>query len=87
MLVSAPTKITADATTGNLFLKKVILLVDIFQNCDILFYVMRDNISCEEVFEADPQARAEFDAVCNEWQNEAVIAQDEAMCECDICAA
>jgi ERCC4-related helicase len=31
VLVSAPTKITADATTGNLFLKKVILLVDIFQ--------------------------------------------------------
>jgi hypothetical protein len=46
---------------------------------------MRDNISCEEVFEADPQARAEFDAVCNEWQNEAVIAQDESACECDIC--
>jgi hypothetical protein len=37
---------------------------------------MRDNISCEEVFEADPQARAEFDVVCDEWQNEAIEAQD-----------
>ena len=40
----------------------------------------------EEVFEADPKARAEFDAVCNEWQNEAIIAQEKAKgCECDIC--
>ena len=37
---------------------------------------MRDMISCEEVFEADPQARAEFDVVCDEWQNEAILTQD-----------
>jgi|TARA_R110000824_G_scaffold96480_1_gene230989 hypothetical protein len=34
-------------------------------------------ISCEEVFEADPRARAEFDAVCDEWLNEAIVAQDD----------
>ena len=38
---------------------------------------MTDMISCEEVFEADPQARTEFDTVCNEWQNEAIVAQDK----------
>jgi len=45
---------------------------------------MRDMISCEEVFEADPQARAEFDAVCDEWQDEAILAQDaeEDLVEC-----
>jgi hypothetical protein len=44
---------------------------------------MRDMISCEEVFEADPQARAEFDAVCDEWQDEAILAQDiEEVCWC-----
>jgi hypothetical protein len=48
---------------------------------------MSDMISCEEVLKADPKARAEFDTVCDEWQNEAIIAQDEAACECDICTA
>jgi hypothetical protein len=43
---------------------------------------MRDDISCEEVFEADPQARAEFDAVCDEWQDKAIVAQDEEVCWC-----
>jgi|TARA_B110001454_G_scaffold131701_1_gene122666 hypothetical protein len=36
---------------------------------------MTDMISCEEVFENDPQARAEFDAVCDEWQDDAIKAQ------------
>jgi len=57
-------------------------LVDIFQNCDILFSVMRDRIELEEVFEADPQARAEFNAVCDQWQNEAVVEQDKEICWC-----
>ncbi len=57
--------------------------VDFLAVCDILFSVMRDMISCEEVFEADPQARAEFDAVCDEWQDEAILAQDiEEVCWC-----
>jgi hypothetical protein len=44
---------------------------------------MRDMISCEEVFEADPRARAEFDVVCDEWLNEAIVAQDEQeVCWC-----
>jgi hypothetical protein len=38
-----------------------------------------------EVLEADPKARAEFDTVCDQWQNDAIVAQDEAACECDIC--
>ena len=47
---------------------------------------MRDQIELNKVFEADPKARAEFDAVCNEWQNEAIAAQDKAKdCEYDIC--
>ena len=45
----------------------------------MLFPVMRDMISCEEVFEADPRAREEFDAVCDEWQNDAILAQDNAV--------
>ena len=61
-------------------------MVDIFQICDILFSVMRDRIELEEVFEADPKARAEFDTVCDQWRNEAIVAQDKAVCECDICA-
>ncbi len=43
---------------------------------------MRDRIELEEVFEADPQARAEFNAVCDEWQNEAIVAQDEEVSWC-----
>ena len=48
---------------------------------DRLFLVMRDEISCEEVFEADVAAiqleeQAEFNAVCDEWQNEAILTQD-----------
>ena len=51
-------------------------MVDFFLNCDKIISVMRDNITCEEVFEADANARAEFEAVCDEWQNEAIKAQD-----------
>ena len=44
---------------------------------------MRDNISCEEVFEADADARAEFEGVCDEWEKEAMISQDqEEVCWC-----
>jgi len=42
---------------------------------------MTDMISCEEVFEADVNARAEFDVVCDEWLNEAIVAQDAEMDE------
>ena len=37
---------------------------------------MRDRIELEEIFEADPQARAEFDAVCNTWKAEAIAEQE-----------
>ena len=50
--------------------------VDIFGNCDILFSVMRDtfdNLSCEEVFE--------LNAVCDEWQQEAIQAQEAELAE------
>ncbi len=40
---------------------------------------MRDNISCEEVFEADANARAEFEAVCEEERQAAIEAQDAEM--------
>jgi len=52
--------------------------VDFFSSCAILFSVMRDRIEIEEIFEADPQARAEFDTVCDEWQNDAIEAQELA---------
>lgn len=59
--------------------KKLILRVDISEGCDILFPVMRDNISCEEVFEADANARAEFESVCEEERQAAIEAQDAEM--------
>jgi hypothetical protein len=37
---------------------------------------MRDRIELEEIFEADPQARAEFNAVCDKWQAEAIAEQE-----------
>jgi len=40
---------------------------------------MRDNVTCEEVFELDAAARAEFHAVCDEWRDEAIRAQDAEM--------
>ena len=40
------------------------------------FSVMRDRIELEEIFEADPQARAEFNAVCDKWQAEAIAEQE-----------
>ena len=46
-------------------------------NCDILISVMGnmtfDDLSCEEVFE--------LNAVCDEWLNEAIEAQDKEMQE------
>jgi hypothetical protein len=59
--------------------KKVKKRVDIPGICAILFSVMRDMISCEEVFELDADARAEFEFVCDEWNEEAIEAQDAAM--------
>ena len=58
-----------------IFLKKS---VDFPADSAILFSVMRDmiKIEIEEVFEADPRARAEYDAVCDAWQDEAIAAQD-----------
>ena len=55
--------------------------VDFFGSCAILFSVMRDRIEIEEIFEADPQARAEFDTVCDEWQNDAIEAQEAELAE------
>ena len=61
--------------------KKLILCkksVDFLGDSAILFSVMRDmtKIGIEEVFEADPRARAEYDAVCDAWQDEAIAVQD-----------
>ena len=44
---------------------------------------MRDDISCEEVFEADANARAEFEAVCDERREADIAAQDAAMVEAE----
>ena len=52
------------------------LSVDFFGICDILFSVMRDtfdNLSCEEVFE--------LNAVCDEWQADAIEAQEQERAE------
>ena len=46
---------------------------------------MTDMISCEEVFEASAQERAELNVWCDELEAEAVIAQDEDLVECEGC--
>ena len=74
-----PKKCQAFSTKKKLiFFKK---RVDFLGDSAILFSVMRDmtKIGIEEVFEADPRARAEFDAVCDAWQDEAIAAQDAAV--------
>ena len=57
--------------------KKVKKDVDFSGDCDILISVMGnmtfDDLSCEEVFE--------LNAVCDEWLNEAIEAQDKEMQE------
>ena len=57
--------------------------VDFSGNCDILISVMGnmtfDDLSCEEVFE--------LNAVCDEWQEEAIKAQEAHMAEVDRCEA
>ena len=50
--------------------------VDFLGGSAILFPVMRDtfdNLSCEEVFE--------LNAVCDEWQNDAIEAQEAELAE------
>jgi len=61
---------------GKLIKKKMHLGVDFLGCCAILFPVMRDtfdNLSCEEVFE--------LNAVCDEWQNDAIEAQEKELAE------
>ena len=57
--------------------KKMKKGVDFSGNCDILISVMGnmtfDDLSCEEVFE--------LNAMCDEWLNEAIEAQDKEMQE------
>ena len=57
--------------------KKVKKGVDFSGDCDILISVMGnmtfDDLSCEEVFE--------LNAMCDEWLNEAIEAQDKEMQE------
>jgi len=67
--------------------KKIKKTVDTPEICGILFSVMTDMISCEEVFGVDADARSEFDAVCDEWLNESILAQDaeEDLVECEGC--
>ena len=59
------------------FLKKMKKDVDFSGDCDILISVMGnmtfDDLSCEEVFE--------LNAMCDEWLNEAIEAQDKEMQE------
>ena len=59
------------------FFKKMKKDVDFSGNCDILISVMGnmtfDDLSCEEVFE--------LNAMCDEWLNEAIEAQDKEMQE------
>ena len=62
---------------------KVSFSVDIFPVYDTLFSVMSDNPSCEEVFEADANARVEFEAVCEEERQAAIAAQDAEMVEAE----
>jgi len=48
---------------------------------------MRDEISCEEVFEASARERAEFNVWCDELDEDSIKAQDalwEQQCEHEI---
>ena len=72
---SAPLKRGAPFSVPSYLIKKIKNFkktVDISGICAILFSVMRnmtfDDLSCEEVFE--------LNAVCDEWQNDAIEAQD-----------
>ena len=42
-------------------------MLAIFSTCDILFSVMRDNVTCEEVFELDVD-------VCDAWIADVTVA-------------
>ena len=53
--------------------------VDILPDYAILFAVMRDDISCEEIFEASAQERAELNVWCDELNDEAIRSQESEM--------
>jgi hypothetical protein len=53
--------------------------LDFLVDSVILFPVMRDMITCEEVFEASAQEREELNVWCDEMDNEAIFAQDAEM--------
>ena len=41
----------------------------------MLISVMRDNVTCEEVFESNVD-------VCDEWLNEPIVEEEEEVCWC-----
>ena len=62
-------------------IKKVKKKVAIFQICDILFSVMRDMITCEEVFEMESDAWVADVTVANGFDDVEAEADDRCWCK------
>ena len=61
--------------------KKIKKKVAIFQICDILFSVMRDNVTCEEMFEMESDAWVAGVTVANGFDDVEAEADDQCWCK------
>jgi len=61
--------------------KKIKKSVAIFQICDILFPVMRDNVTCEEVFELHADSWVADVTVANGFDDVEAEADDRCWCK------
>ena len=61
--------------------KKLIFFVDFFFDSDILFSVMRDNVTCEEVFEMESDAWVADVTVANGFDGVEDEADDRCWCK------
>ena len=62
-------------------IKKVKKKVAIFRICDILFSVMRDNVTCEEMFEMESDAWVADVTVANGFDDVEAEADDRCWCK------
>jgi len=61
--------------------KKIKKGVAIFQICDILFFVMRDNVTCEEVFDLHADSWVADVTVANGFDDVEAEADDRCWCK------
>ena len=57
------------------------IMLAIFSTCDILFSVMRDNVTCEEVFEMESDAWVADVTVANGFDGVEDEADDRCWCK------